>query len=838
MGSVIEPVGAAVCLFFLFTASLPALGAQERTRSSERIVFADGTEIEVQHYDLRGEIIVFETMEGELRSMSRDYVDLGATERMNSASRDRGSTPEPASPVVPAPSSASGVAIIDGPPPPQPPDMVARDELGRVTLRAVRLPEPLVLDGRLDDPVYGEVPAVSGFIQQEPREGQVATEQTDVWVFFDDDNVYVSARCWDSHPERIVVSELRRGNVGISRGDNLTVVLDTFYDRRNGFFFQTNPLGGVYDSLVTDERNENIDWDTVWYTHSARFEQGWSVEMALPFKSLRYRGGRDQVWGINVRRIVQWKNEMSYLNPAPAAYGRSAIMKFSSAATLVGIEPPTQSINLELKPYGIAKSITDTVASPPTSNDLTADFGFDVKYGLTRGLIADFTYNTDFAQVEADEAQVNLTRFNLFFPEKRQFFLEGSDIFRFGGAGPRFSGLTPVGDAPIVFFSRRIGLADGRPIPISVGGRVTGREGPYTIGALNIQTDADPILGAAATNFTVARLKRNIMSRSSIGIIATNRSPTPAGSGSNQVFGVDGAFAFFSNMFIDTYYARTRTPDREGNAESYRAQVVNNGDRYGFQYDHLVVGRDFNPEIGFVRRRDFRRHFGKVQFTPRPAASNVVRKYRYEAGFDHVTNETTGVVESRAAMLTFGIDFQSSDRWFVDYTRSYEFLAEPFEVSAGVILPIGGYDFQDVRATYQLGQQHPLSGNVSFLKGSFYSGDRTEASYGGRLRVTNDFALEPSVAINWIDLPEGSFTTQLFRLRAIFTMSPRMFIESLTQYNSSVDVLGTNIRFRWEYQPGSDLYIAYNEGRDTGLDSFAVLNDRVLAIKFTRLFRF
>jgi hypothetical protein len=838
MGSVIEPVGAAVCLFFLFTASLPALGAQERTRSSERIVFADGTEIEVQHYDLRGEIIVFETMEGELRSMSRDYVDLGATERMNSASRDRGSTPEPASPVVPAPSSASGVAIIDGPPPPQPPDMVARDELGRVTLRAVRLPEPLVLDGRLDDPVYGEVPAVSGFIQQEPREGQVATEQTDVWVFFDDDNVYVSARCWDSHPERIVVSELRRGNVGISRGDNLTVVLDTFYDRRNGFFFQTNPLGGVYDSLVTDERNENIDWDTVWYTHSARFEQGWSVEMALPFKSLRYRGGRDQVWGINVRRIVQWKNEMSYLNPAPAAYGRSAIMKFSSAATLVGIEPPTQSINLELKPYGIAKSITDTVASPPTSNDLTADFGFDVKYGLTRGLIADFTYNTDFAQVEADEAQVNLTRFNLFFPEKRQFFLEGSDIFRFGGAGPRFSGLTPVGDAPIVFFSRRIGLADGRPIPISVGGRVTGREGPYTIGALSIQTDADPILGAAATNFTVARLKRNIMSRSSIGIIATNRSPTPAGSGSNQVFGVDGAFAFFSNMFIDTYYARTRTPDREGNAESYRAQVVNNGDRYGFQYDHLVVGRDFNPEIGFVRRRDFRRHFGKVQFTPRPAASNVVRKYRYEAGFDHVTNETTGVVESRAAMLTFGIDFQSSDRWFVDYTRSYEFLAEPFEVSAGVILPIGGYDFQDVRATYQLGQQHPLSGNVSFLKGSFYSGDRTEASYGGRLRVTNDFALEPSVAINWIDLPEGSFTTQLFRLRAIFTMSPRMFIESLTQYNSSVDVLGTNIRFRWEYQPGSDLYIAYNEGRDTGLDSFAVLNDRVLAIKFTRLFRF
>ena len=828
----------AVCSLLLLTASKQGV-------SAELVVFSDGTEVAVRYYELRDQLVVFETAEGELRSVSRAYVDLDAMERINRVpekpSANGGGeltrSSERANPTPTYPAVRS--VIIDGPPPPQPPDMAVRDELGRVTLRAVRLLEPVLVDGRLDDAVYHRVPAVSNFVQQEPHEGQPATEKTELWVLFDDETLYVAARCWESHPERTVVSELRRGHVGIARGDNLTVVLDTFYDRRNGYFFQTNPLGGVYDSLVTDERNENIDWDTVWDTHSARFEQGWSVEMAIPFKSLRYKAGGDQIWGINVRRIVQWNNEMSFLNPVPASYGRTGIMKFSSAASLVGLELPVKLITLELKPYAISDVTTDTVASPPVSNDVTGDVGFDVKYGLTSGLVADFTYNTDFAQVEADEAQVNLTRFNLFFPEKRQFFLEGRDIFRFGGAGPRFSGLTPVGDAPIVFFSRRIGVSGGRPIPIRLGGRVTGRAGPYTIGALNIHTDEDRAIGVEGTSFSVARLKRNVFSRSSIGVIATHRSPTLAGTGSNQVFGVDGAFAFFSNLFIDTYYARSSSTDRVGNEESYRAQFVNNGDRYGFQFDHLVVGRAFNPEIGFMRRRDFRRNFGQVQFTPRPASADVVRKFRYEASFDHFTSESTGVVETREAKFRFGIDFQNSDRWNVDYTRSFEFLAERFEISEGVNIPPGGYSFQDVRTTYRLGQQRWFSGNVSFRTGGFFSGDRTEASYAGRLRVTTRFALEPGIAINWVDLPEGSFTTRLATLRVIYTMSPRMFVESLTQYNSSVDALGTNVRFRWEYQPGSDLYIVYNEGRNAAFGRFLpLLTNRVLAVKFTRLFRF
>ena len=225
--------------------------------------------------------------------------------------------------------------------------------------------------------------------------------------------------------------------MGIARGDNLTIVLDTFYDRRNAYFFQTNPLGGISDSLVTDERNENIDWDTVWDVQSARSDDGWSVEITVPFKSLRYKQGGAQIWGVNVRRIVQRLNEHSYLNPAPAAYGRTAIMKLSSAATLVGVEAPLRSTNLELKPYGIS-SLTTDINAAPLVNHVIGDGGIDLKYGLTRGLIANFTYNTDFAQVEVDEQQINLTRFSLFFLEKRQFFLEGRDIFEFGGTSPRF----------------------------------------------------------------------------------------------------------------------------------------------------------------------------------------------------------------------------------------------------------------------------------------------------------------------------------------------------------------------------------------------------------------
>ncbi len=728
---------------------------------------------------------------------------------------------------------------IDGPPAPVPPAMVARDEQGRVTLRAVRLDddEPFILDGRLDEALYQRVPGIGDFVQQEPDEGARPTQETEIWVLFDDTTFYLSVRCWDTEPDRIVAKEMRRGNVGIARDDSITLTLDTFYDRRNGFYFETNMLGGLYDALVTDERAENPDWDTVWDTRSAQFDGGWSLEMAIPFKSLRYPQGGPQVWGLNIRRKLLRYEELSYLSPVPASYGRVGVWKFSSAATLVGLEAPVESTNLELKPYGISTVSTDLAGTPALRNDVTGDAGLDVKYGLTKGLIADLTYNTDFAQVEVDDVQVNLTRFSLFFPEKRPFFLEGRDIFAFGGAGPRFSGL-PSGDTPLLFFSRRIGLSGGREVPILGGGRVTGRAGPYTIGLLNIQTDEDPENLVASTNFSVVRLKRDILDRSTIGIIGTHRSNAVDGPGSNSVYGLDTRLAFFSNFFIDAYYARTRTLGRTGNDASYRTRAENAGDRYGFAVEHLRVGRDFNPEIGFLRRQDFRRTFGQVHFSPRHRSSDLVRKYTLQASLDYVTSDSTGMLETREANARFDIQFENGERWRNSYTRSFEFLTEPFAIADGVVIPVGGYDFQTVQSRYTLGSHRLLAGTLSLQTGTFFGGERSEASYSGRVKLSTRLGIEPSLAVNLIDLPQGRFTTRIARTRVIYTMTPRMFVEVLTQFSSASDSVGTNVRYRWEYTPGSDLFVVYSEARDTRLGGFPELVNRGLAIKLTRLIRF
>jgi len=753
-----------------------------------------------------------------------------------------GTTPAPAATRIIALSGTRNVGntasgVIDGPPAPVAPAVVSRDDQGRVTIRAVRLEESLHVDGHLDESIYANVATVSDFLQQEPQEGEPSTEKTEFWVFFDDEIFYLAARVWDSDMANLVTRELRRGNSGIAQDDSITLTLDTFYDRRNGYYFQTNSLGGIYDALIADERSENVDWDTVYRTKSARFDWGWSMELAIPFKSLRYPGSGEQIWGMNVRRTMPRQNELAYLSPPPASYGRVGIWKLSSAATLVGLEAPDHSINLELKPYGIANLMTDTTVSPALDNDFTRNGGFDLKYGLTRGLVADFTYQTDFAQVEVDDAQVNLTRFSLYFPEKRQFFLEGQDLFSFGGAGPRFSG-TPPGDTPVLFFSRRIGLSDGTPVPIIGGGRVTGRIGPYSVGLLNIHTEESPTLGVGKTGFSVVRLKRNIFRRSSIGVIGTHRSLNKQGTGSNEVYGVDGRLALLSNFFVDAYYARSDTVGRTGYDASYRLRIENNGDRYGFQLEHLLVGKDFNPEVGFLRRHDFRRNLGQLRFSPRPEFGSVVRKYTYEVNFDQFASDSTGLIESQEIKGRFRTEFQSADRIDVDYVNQYEFLTKPFKITDGVVIPVGGYYFENVRASILFARHRRFNGTLKIQAGDFFGGKRTEVSYKGRAQLTTGFVIEPSVAVNWIDLPQGKFSTEIGQMRLIYSMTPRMFVEALTQYTSRDKSVSSNVRYRWEYQPGSDIYIVYSEGRDSRMRGFSGLLNRGVAIKFTRLLRF
>ena len=725
-------------------------------------------------------------------------------------------------------------ADFDGPAPPIAPEVISRDASGRATVRAVRVNAPMRVDGKLDEALYTSVPAISDFIQQEPQEGAPATEKTEVWVAFDADNIYVSFRCWESNPDRMIANEMRRDGPNMWMGNDIVAFsFDTFHDRRNSFNFITNALGGRDDGQVTNERQWNGDWNTVWDVRAGRFAGGWTAEFAVPFKSLRYQPGRAQIWGFNVFRTNRWKNEISYITPVPAARGQSALYQGSLAATLVGLEAPPGSRNLELKPYAISDITTDRASTPAVSNDLSGDVGFDVKYGLTQNVTADFTYNTDFAQIEADEQQVNLTRFSVFFPEKREFFLENQGIFAFGGAAA--GGFAATSDLPILFYSRRIGLNDGRPVPIVTGGRTTGRVGRYSLGLLDIQTGEDS--GARSTNFSVVRLKRDLLKRSSVGLLLTGRSVGQSGSGTNGVYGIDGTFGFFDNLNVNTYWARSHTDGRSGKDTSFRGQIDYPGDRYGVQLEHLVVGDNFNPEVGFVRRDDIRRSFGQFRFSPRPKLVRSVRKFSGSGSMAYITNGA-GRLETRESIGEFAIEFQNSDRLSVNVNDTYEFLPRLFAIAPDVNLPVGGYHFDNVHVQMNFGQSRKVTGNFAADRGTFYSGHKTVISLSrGRTSVGSRLSVEPAYFFSWVDLAEGSFTSQLIGGRVTYSMTPLMFVNALLQYTSSNNAVSANVRLRWEYRPGSELFVVYNEDRDTLARRFPALVNRAVIVKINRLFR-
>lgn len=736
-----------------------------------------------------------------------------------------------------APSIAASQNLPGGPVTSNTPVMT-RDSEGRVTVRAVFVNEPPRVDGVLDEPIYQSLAPITGFIQQDPQEGQLATEATLVWILYDARNIYIGARCRDSQPHRIMANDMRRDGSNVSQNDNISVIIDTFHDRRSGYEFLMNSIGGAWDTQVTDERDTNRNWNTVWTPRSRRDAEGWTAEMAIPFRSLRYRGSGPQVWGINIRRNVRWKNELSYLSQVPRQYGARGILRLSQAATLVGLEAPPSALNLEIKPYAVANMKADRTVDPLFENRFDRNAGFDVKYGITQSLAADFTYRTDFAQVEDDDQQVNLTRFNLLFPEKRDFFLEGQGIFAFGGVSttpPTGSATSAPVNTPVLFFSRRIGLSGTRAVPIEAGGRLTGKAGRYSIGLLDIQTGESLEAREPSANFAVVRLKRDIFRRSYIGFIGTRRSRASS-VGENTVMGVDANLSFFQNLNIVGYYAGTDTDNVQGDDRSFRARFDYDADRLGVQVESLGVGKNFKPEIGFLRRSGFIEHIAQLRVSRRPRSIAAVRRVNYEAAIDYLTDGDRRL-ENRQVRVGVRTEMQSGDSWGIGYNRDFEFVASPFQIAATPV-PVGAYHTATMRANYTLGTQRPVSGDVSFANGSFYGGSRTDLAYRGRAQLTMRLSVEPGVAVNWVHLPGGRFTATLVTARTIFSFTPRMLTAALVQYNSTSRQFTTNVRFRWEYSPLSELFVVYSDGRDTLGAGFPHLMNRGLTLKLTRLFRF
>ena len=765
------------------------------------------------------------------------------------------------------PSPGVGGISFEGPPPPVAPAVVSRDEAGQATIRAVRVMEPIRIDGALDDAFYASTLSISDFVQALPEEGGSATERTEAWVGFDDSNVYVSARVWDSAAEGDwVANEMRRDSPSLDLNDQFGVILDTYYDRRNGVGFFVNPLGGFSDLQIRNEEDVNSDWNPIAEIRTGRFDGGWTVEMAIPFRSLRYNPGQDQVWGIQMRRSIVRKNEWNHLTAIPLSVvgnGTRGSMRVSLYGTLVGVEPPPPSRQLEVKPYGISGLRTDRNADPQISNDGYADAGLDVKFGITENLTADFTLNTDFAQVEVDEQQVNLTRFNIFFPEKREFFLEGQGIFEFGNGGrglgspggggpPGSANISSSGrsrggrsvNAPTMFYSRRIGLEGGEPVPILGGGRITGKVGSFDVGAVGIRTNREAGVDADPTTFTVLRLRRDVLARSNVGMLFGSRSRSRvAETGSNQVYGVDGNFAFLENLQIFGYYAKTRTEGLDGRDESYRARVSYRGDLWSATADHVLVGENFNPETGFLRRTDIRETNAFTRFSSRPASIPSIRRVTLAGSVGYVENERLRFMESRSRSGRLGFELENGDWLTFNATDSFERLGEDTSIS-GATLPAGDYSFGDVDVTYYFGPRRRVSGSLSVAKGSFYSGNVTSLGMSrGRIEVLPQLSVEPSIEFNWIDLPDlqefdGEFNQHVARTRITYSLTPRTFVSGLVQYNTGSDSFGTNIRLRWEWAPGSELFIVYTEDRDTDvLDRWSDLSGRSLVIKATRLLR-
>ena len=539
---------------------------------------------------------------------------------------------------------------------------------------------------------------------------------------------------------------------------------------------------------------------------------------------------------------MRWKNEWSYLAQVPRALTTfRGILKVSSAGTLDGLQVPSGSAQPRTEAVRARRPVDrrhrDADASTTTP---TGRVGGDVKYGITQNITADLTVNTDFAQVEVDEQQVNLTRFNLFFPEKRDFFLEGLGTFAFAGRASAGLG-AGTGDTPYLFFSRRIGLDQSRVIPILAGGRTTGKAGKFTFGALNVQTgdDETPRRSTPRTSPCCAPSATSCAAAASAACsrIAPRRRAGPA---ANDGYGVDAALSFYQNVRIDAYLAATQTEGRDGDDLSYRGFFDYNGDKYGVQAERLVVEPNFLPEIGFVRRTDMRRNFGLLRYSPRPKGVPHLRKLTTQASLNYLTNNQNRLDTREGSGRVREPNSPTATSFSVSYTDSFERLVRPFAIATGVTLPVGGYDFHTTRIGYIGGQQRRVSGEVVYETGTFYNGDRQSIALNtARVQVTPQVSLEPSFSINWVDLVQGSFTAKVARTRATYTITPRMFVSGIVQYNTAGTSFGSNVRFRWEYRPGSELFVVYTDDYNTEepRPDVTSLRNRALVIKFNRLFR-
>lgn len=785
---------------------------------------------------------------------------------------------------VPAAARAGGQATSDAAP-------VSRQ------IDAVRTTGPIRLDGALDEPDWQRAPVATGFLQSDPHEGEPASEATEVRVLYDNETLYIGVFAQASHD--ITVNDLSK-DFNIAGGDVFEVALDTFDDQRNGFLFATNPMGAKWDAQsVNQGRDVNSDWDAIWDVKTRITPRGWYAEIAIPFRTLRFQNESTQTWGINFFRRIRRRNEDSYWSPVPRIFNITRTSLEGALKDLRGLHPGS---DIRVKPY----VLTSDTRLAPAPSDRNLQGGFDVKWGITSGLTWDFTVNTDFSQVEADEQQVNLTRFSLFFPEKRDFFLENSGVFQFGTPGTT-GGTSATGGRTnglpdnVLFFSRTIGLSsDGQALPILGGTRLTGHVGEYSIGALNIQQRAS---GAEpATNFTALRVRRNVFSNSDVGVLFLNKQQ--GGGAYNRVAGADANFWFFDNLNITAFAVTTSSPDSffapqpaavvppaavtpgsdatppgdvpggtpapgepgslpgtvitpgtpvtgpgtgtppgtpgvtGGSSTMWRAAVAYHGELVDASTGYNSTGDRFNDEMGFIPRVGIGRADGRFGLHLRPkAVSSWLREFFPHYQVVNTTRTADGGFDSRYMDFHLPFTFQNSSFVEVGKNTNVEVLTAPFVIddTRNIGIDAGRYSYDEYFVTGNTDQGRALWVNGRVGTGRFYDGTKQSYYAGTGVRMSANLNASLSLLRNEITLRHGAYNTDLITGRVNYAFSTRAFLNALLQYNTDVQEWSSNIRFDIIHHPLSDLFLVYNDHRDTVT---GWLKDRSIAAKMTYMLAF
>ena len=686
------------------------------------------------------------------------------------------------------------------------------------TLSATRLDRVPLIDGDvLNDEAWTQVQPTSGFWQVRPNEGQPASQRTEVFMAYDEEALYIAVIAYDTNPAGIIVADSRRDS-SLNETDSFQVILDGQLDRQNGFVFGTNPVGIEFDAQVTNEGSGggfrgggggfNQNWDTSWEVDAQIGDFGWSAEMAIPFRSLRYGSGDVQTWGVNFQRNIRRNNEVAYWAPLERQF---SLQRVSNAGTVTNIQPPRQR-NLQVTPFALASFETGGNLPDDVSNE---EFGFDMKWGVTSSLTLDATYNTDFAQVEVDDQQVNLDRFSLFFPEKRPFFLENAGLFSVGN--PREAEL---------FFSRRIGVGPGgNPIPINGGARLTGKVGSNTnVGLLAMSTDVEPGV-APQNNFTVARVSQELPNRSSIGGMVVQRDGDGAINDNpdadyNRTYALDGRWGIGDYTQIQGWAAQTDTPGLNGDdqAVGLRSNFSNQG--WDLSAGYTEVQQNFNPEVGFLARQGgYRKYDWRIFRRYRPQNFYNLLEIRPHVNWFGFY-DFDGFQQSGYLHVDSHWEWQNSSEIHTGVNFTQEGVKEPFEIVDGVTVPAGEYEHSESQLVYQTDQGAPLSFYIQSRIGGFFGGDRMALSPRVRYRIGEQFSTELSWNHSDIELPvpNGDFQVDVAQLRLSYSFTPRMSLQTLVQYNNQSDVIATNVRFAWLQSANAGLYLVYNEVDEMGLN--------------------